>query len=242
MSKFNRANPGERRYKAKLVMRWLALILTIACIALTIYARVFSWPLWIPLGLSFIWNIANIARRLSAPTPIHPGANVAIDLIIWLTFFSTLVWTYFVSVLGLMVTRDNVWGYEFGSVYDNYTSNSSTWTSDSLNDSFSGSTDSYNAKQELTQDMLDEIHKLSAVALVAAVLGTIDFILHFSLFVIACVDTHRYRHSDRYPEYRRDYEKLPLQQQPFLGTQSQQQAYPHPNVTYQQGYENLRGA
>ena len=43
----------------------------------------------------------------------------------------------------------------------------------------------------------------SKIALGAAAVGTVVFILTFALWVLACVDCHRYRYSERYPIYRR---------------------------------------
>ena len=46
---------------------------------------------WIllPLGPSVVWNTANVATLLFKNRPIHPGANVALDLILWLAFLVT---------------------------------------------------------------------------------------------------------------------------------------------------------
>lgn len=44
---------------------------------------------FIPLGLSILWNTANILVLLLRNRPIHPGANVACDLLLWLGFIVT---------------------------------------------------------------------------------------------------------------------------------------------------------
>lgn len=44
---------------------------------------------FITLGLSIIWNIANLAVLLSRNRPIHPGANVGCDLVLWLALIVT---------------------------------------------------------------------------------------------------------------------------------------------------------
>ena len=41
------------------------------------------------------------------------------------------------------------------------------------------------------------------IGLGAAAVGTVVFVLTFTLWVWACVDCHRYRYSERYPAYRR---------------------------------------
>lgn len=44
---------------------------------------------FITLGLSILWNIANIATLLVRNRAIHPGANVACDLLLWLGLLIT---------------------------------------------------------------------------------------------------------------------------------------------------------
>lgn len=44
---------------------------------------------FIPLSLSIKWNLANIATLLARSRPIHPGANVGCDLVLWLLFALT---------------------------------------------------------------------------------------------------------------------------------------------------------
>ena len=41
------------------------------------------------LGVSILWNGANIIVRLSRPRPMHPGANVGMDLVLWLALIIT---------------------------------------------------------------------------------------------------------------------------------------------------------
>ena len=50
---------------------------------------------FIALGLSILWNIANISTLIARNRAIHPGANVACDLLLWLAllvtgFFATI--------------------------------------------------------------------------------------------------------------------------------------------------------
>ena len=47
-----------------------------------------AWQ-FITLGLSILWNIANITTLLVRNRAIHPGANVACDLILWLALLIT---------------------------------------------------------------------------------------------------------------------------------------------------------
>ena len=41
------------------------------------------------LDVSILWNLTNITVRLRRPRPIHPGANVAMDLLLWMALFVT---------------------------------------------------------------------------------------------------------------------------------------------------------
>ena len=50
---------------------------------------------FIALGLSILWNTANITTLIARNRAIHPGANVACDLLLWLAllvtgFFATI--------------------------------------------------------------------------------------------------------------------------------------------------------
>lgn len=96
----------------KFILRFLAIILALVAIALTAWAMIshidgptidsdpsdsddyeydyfpsdgvyLPWQ-YIALGLSIVWNVANIATLLVRNRAIHPGANVACDLLLWL--------------------------------------------------------------------------------------------------------------------------------------------------------------
>ena len=98
----------------KVILRLLAIILALVAIALTARAMTthldgptsdsgsydyeydyfpsdYAYLPWqfITLGLSIIWNIANIATLLARNRAIHPGANVACDLLLWLGLLFT---------------------------------------------------------------------------------------------------------------------------------------------------------
>ena len=63
----------------------------------------------IPLTLSIIWCLANIIVRLSRARPMHPGANVGCDLILWLAFIPVLVFSYVAGVVWLAL--DDYYSY-----------------------------------------------------------------------------------------------------------------------------------
>ena len=72
------------------------------------YYYLLPWQ-FIPLGLSVLWNIANIATLLARNRAVHPGANVACDLLLWL---GLLVTGGFATVGGI--------DYLAYSAYDDY--------------------------------------------------------------------------------------------------------------------------
>lgn len=78
---------------------------------------------FIPLSLSVIWNVANIATSLSRNRPIHPGANVGCDLVLWLLFAVT---GSFATIGALNYIGNYVGGYDdddssYGETYPNGT-------------------------------------------------------------------------------------------------------------------------
>ncbi len=83
---------------------------------------------FITLGLSVIWNTANLGVLFSRNKPIHPGANVGCDLILWLG----LIVTGTAAVIGatgyfyyIPEEYDN--GYNSGDSYGTFTNSSGTW-------------------------------------------------------------------------------------------------------------------
>ena len=130
--------------------------------------------------MSLIWNTVNITRRLSAATPIHPGANVGVDLFIWLLFFFGLWFTFENAAFGIKISTAPGVEPEPPTTSGNATNTASNNTS-------------------IYPHPLIEVY----MALASAAVGTVDFGLHVALFVFACIDTHRVRKPDRYPVYRR---------------------------------------
>ena len=202
MPRFDRSRPFEAHWRARHALRWVALVLTCVGIILSGLGLGFAWTLLIPLGLSFIWNIANIARRLSAHTPIHPGANVGLDLFIVLAFLITLGFTYYVAIAELLTVaeeKEDSYYYDYGSYGGCSEIDSFGNCIDSSGDYYGGGYGYY-----YDSDFWDTITRISNLAVAAAAISTVVMIFHLTLFILACIDTHRYRHSDRYPAYARD--------------------------------------
>lgn len=92
---------------------------------------------FITLGLSIVWNIANIVTLLARHRFIHPGANVACDLLLWLGLGITGALAAigatnysFVNAYGYDDSSDEGLGYGVGT-YSNgaqfeYTANGTT--------------------------------------------------------------------------------------------------------------------
>ena len=106
----------------------------------TYYSSSYSYILlpwqFIALGLSILWNTANIATLIARNRAIHPGANVACDLLLWLAllvtgFFATIGATnylYYSAYNDYYYSSDSPYGggtYSNGTRYE-YTSDGTT--------------------------------------------------------------------------------------------------------------------
>ena len=72
---------------------------------------------YISLGLSILWNVANIATLLARNRAIHPGANVACDLLLWLGLLVTGGFATFGATEYLYYSAYNDYNYSSGSAY-----------------------------------------------------------------------------------------------------------------------------
>ena len=100
--------------------------------------------------------------------PMHPGINVACDLILWLAF---LIGSLAELGFALLIAR-----------------------ADDLVDSNSSSVDNLSSDEE---DALKKAASAGKIVIGGVVITFILAAMHFVIFVSACVDTHRYRHSTR---------------------------------------------
>lgn len=183
------------------------------------------WPSFITWGTSILFCVACVATFLLRKRSVHPGLRVSIDLLLWLGF---LVTALFATSAFVDLTY---WG-SYGSLYDSsywYNSNSGSngdyvlesngtwvWEQDSsyVNIQRScNSTETYHglplfancAQQDAYVNQLwhDKPHRVS-VTLTGVVCQWFGMVLHFVLFVWACVDTHRHRRG----KVSKDAEKL----------------------------------
>ena len=70
---------------------------------------------FITLGLSILWNIANIVTLLERNRAIHPGANVACDLLLWLGLLFTGAFATFGATNNLYFSASDIDTYDNGS-------------------------------------------------------------------------------------------------------------------------------
>ena len=108
------AKEVEKLWLPKFASRLVCIFFAIVAIGLA--GATFKWDsgvIWlvVPLGLSIIWNTANVIVRSVRARPIHPGANVGCDLVIWIIFTVAIS----LSFIAATVTT-NYYPYS----YDNY--------------------------------------------------------------------------------------------------------------------------
>ena len=139
-------------------------------------------------GLAILWQAAEFITIWASPKSrgIHPGANVALHLIIWL-----------VAILAVGFVATFV-SFDIDQLDEIRSSDSSD--SDSSGTRYTSSYyDNYDASTFARLVQLEEV-LLAFSALLA--------VLHFVLFVRACVETHRYNAS---PVTRTVYVQMPVQ-------------------------------
>ena len=153
---------------------------------------VLPWE-FITLGLSIIWNITNILVLLIRNSPIHPGANVACDLLLWLGFIAT----------GTLATADAeryFWFYP--GDYDMFTEDTLTQTYANgstysiLPDGALGNPTSTSTLCEAFTSCAAQqsyINRKGIITLVGAVISFIVLLMHFALFISACRYTNARR-------------------------------------------------
>ena len=97
------------------------------------YSTIFLPWQFIALGLSILWNTANIATLLVRNRAIHPGANVACDLLLWLALLVTGFFATIGATNYLYSSDYNDYGYGTDSPYGGGTYSNGTrfeYTSD----------------------------------------------------------------------------------------------------------------
>ena len=231
-TKYEKLNAGDRDWQWKIGMRVVLFIISfigLGCAGWVVtnfsskhryYGYMFDsndWE-WIPwtlvtFVLTIVWSLACILVFWFRKdhSPLHPGAQVGVDLILWLGYIATGLcavgavisirefgssgaigqysraeWTY--------VSENNTW------VFDSNSSSSSYYTSP--NSSRNCKTPYYYSNSGFEScEQLDEFvnylwrtkNARFNTELCACVCQFLALFLHFVLFIWACVDTHRYR-------------------------------------------------
>jgi hypothetical protein len=182
------------------------------------------WPSLITFAVSIIWCVACILGLIVRKRPVHPGLRVAIDLLLWLSFLITALFAM-VSLLELLQWGEGGSldgnGYGYSSSYGDYELQSNgTWVWENSGDSDSSSSSSSTTSTSYTRpcdrsssysssygfancaEQDAYVNKLwqekphrAGVETTGIVCQFFGLILHFALFVWACVDCHRHNRS-----------------------------------------------
>jgi hypothetical protein len=167
-----------------------------------------AWTLpWtiITFTLSVVWSAACVIVFFARPgnAPVHPGAQVGCDLILWLGFIVTAAFALVGTLSVYGWGSDGSLGYSSSSGDYTQASNGTwVWTTSSSSSSYYGSSSrscesgsssfSSCAQQDAFVNALwDAKTQRYNLDLTATVCQFIALLMHFILFVWACVDTHR---------------------------------------------------
>ncbi|KAI9816478.1 MAG: hypothetical protein M1827_001610 [Pycnora praestabilis] len=202
----------DRWHIPKISLRLLATILSIIGLIMFAWAMSNTTPeyttpydeayyllpwVFIGLGLSILWNTATLTTYLTLHRPIHPGAHVALDLIIWLALLTTGIIAIFGAISDIQYNVSNInINYDLDSSSDLYTYPNGT----SYYDTYNVTSETYDTTQAppcaafagncKQQDAA--IHAVQHKGVVdAAGCGIVILaaLLHLALFVWACRDT-----------------------------------------------------
>jgi hypothetical protein len=180
------------------------------------------WPSFITFSVSVVWCVICILVFLARKRSVHPGVRVSLDLLLWLAFIVT-------ALFSLVALRDLMDFGEYGGIggYGYYGSsnagdyvleanNTWVWEQDSSYITYprdcSSSSNGYSstgfkdcAEQDAYINKLwhEKPHRTN-VELTGVVCQFFGLVLHFALFVWACVDTNRYNRC----KVSKDAEKL----------------------------------
>jgi hypothetical protein len=178
------------------------------------------WPSFVTFSVSIIWCVICILVFLARKRSVHPGVRVSLDLLLWLAFIVT-------ALLAIVALGDLMDFGEYGGIYGYYSSsnegdyvleanNTWVWEQDSSYISYprdcSGSSSGYSSggfKDCAEQDayinkLWHEKPRRTNTELTGVVCQFFGLVLHFALFVWACVDTHRHNRN----KVSKDAEKL----------------------------------
>ncbi|KAL1601212.1 hypothetical protein SLS59_005364 [Nothophoma quercina] len=230
-------NAVDRYWKFKMALA-IALILSgiigIGCIAWAVstantllsdysYGYDSTWSLpWglITFSISIVWCFLCILFFVIRKRPVHPGVRVTMDLLLWLGFLVTALFTL-VALMDLLQWGEygdlGLSGSWYSSRYGDYVlqpNNTWVWEQDSdssvtyertCNSSSSSSSSYYYYNTPPFHNCAEMDAYVNAlwhakperarVELTGTVCQFLGLVLHFALFVWACIDTHRHRRT-----------------------------------------------
>lgn len=229
-------NAGDRYWKFKFALMAILIItglIGIGCFAWLIASvpagsdydfgydsYSYLWYSFITWSVSIIWCVVCILVFVVRKRTVHPGVRVTLDLLLWLAFIITALF----SVLGLLVlmsfgedgTLEGYFGYGNNGEYVLAANNTWVWQQDSSYISYprdcTSTSNSYSQAGFANCDAQDAYvnrvwhdkpHRVN-VELTGVVCQFFGLVLHFALFVWACVDTN---HRNR-TKVSKDAEKL----------------------------------
>lgn len=165
------------------------------------------WPGIITWSISIAWVALCIIIFLVRKRPVHPGVRVSMDLLLWLAFIVTAMF----AILALQDVLDfglyggpDRWNYDYsGSDGDYVLASNGTWVWEQDTSYINSPRDcSSYAQFQNCEEQDSYVNKLwaekgqrSNITLTGVVCQFFGLVLHFALFVWACVDCHRYNRS-----------------------------------------------
>jgi hypothetical protein len=189
------------------------------------YDEFFSqWPMLITFAVSVVWCITCILVLVLRKRPVHPGLRVTMELFLWLGFIVTALFAVAAYLDLVSWGAGGDLGYGYSTSYGDYElAANGTWVWEDRSDSLSytrncnGTSSRYYYYEDVPATFKDcaeqdaYINKLwqekqhrTGVVLTGVVCQFFGLVIHFALFVWACVDCHRHRRS----KVTKDAEKL----------------------------------
>ncbi|KAI4621301.1 uncharacterized protein J4E87_006929 [Alternaria ethzedia] len=163
------------------------------------------WPSLITWAASIVWCALCIIVFLLRKRPVHPGVRVAMDLLLWLGFIVTALFSLialrYLMRWGLDGFDTWGWGYSYSSDGEYVLASNNTWVWEQDTSyietprdcSRSSQFDSCEEQDAFVNKLWAEKDHRSNVTLTGVVCQFFGLVIHFALFVWACVDCHRHR-------------------------------------------------
>lgn len=236
MSFQGKLDAGDRRWRFKFALRTVCILVSLIGIGTTAWfistanaPNSFGynmaigtevWPSLVTFVASVLWCAIVMLVFFARKRPMHPGACVSLDLIIWLAYIATALFAT-LAVIDIQTWNPN-WdyptSYSDGREGDYTLLSNNTWVWDNSTSAYGETrycnTIGYQAVINQTQTCADQdayvnnlwqqLPNRTRVVMTASVCQYIALGLHIILFIWACIDTHRYR---RY-ENNKDAEKI----------------------------------